>query len=189
MNRKIKTSASEMREEIQSTFYHCISTDDNLHHNRCTKGPKSWCFYNRSIVCDEDPPSQETMKIYFHLEPQELAHIKTVYDCLTSDEMMKRCLQGLTHNRNEHLHSRIWKFAPKLGNASRDTVEFATATAVCNYNIGHTASNFAGILGIESTMAKEKSLKAKDVVMDSPYRRKMRNQKLQKDLEYAAGAF
>ena len=108
------------------------------------------------------------MKIYFHLGPQELARIKAAYDCLTSDEMMKRCLQGLTQNRNEHLHLRIWKFATNNKNASRNIVEFATATAVCNYNVGYAASNLAGILGIESTTAMEKYIKAKDVVMDSP---------------------
>ena len=68
-------------------------------------------------------------------------------------------------------------------------VTFATATAVANYHVGYVASNFAEVLGIIPTVEMKKYLENNDKVMDSPYRRKMRNKKLQKDLEYAAGAF
>lgn len=115
--------------------------------------------------------------------------LKAVYERLTSDELMTRCLQGMTQNRNEHLHSRIWRICPKHRNASKMIVDFACATAVCNYNVGYSASSLTGILGIESTLSMEKYLQTQDVAMDSPYRRKMRNNKMRRDLEYAAGKF
>ncbi len=68
-------------------------------------------------------------------------------------------------------------------------INFASATAVCNYNVGYTESSLTGILGIESTLSMEKYLQTKDVAMDSPYRRKLRNKNIRRDLEYAAGKF
>ena len=53
-------------------------------------------------------------------------------------------------------------------------VTFATATAVANYHVGYVASNFAEVLGIIPTVEMKKYLENKKV-MDSPYRRKMRN--------------
>ncbi|XP_037799808.1 uncharacterized protein LOC119594791 [Penaeus monodon] len=129
------------------------------------------------------------MKVYFRLEEAQKRKIKAIYDRLTTDEMMNRCLQGITQNRNEHLHSRIWRICPKHRNASKMLVDFATATAVCNYNVGYSESNLVGLLGIESTLSMEKYLQNMDKMMDSPFRRKMRNKTLQRDLEYAAGGF
>lgn len=68
-------------------------------------------------------------------------------------------------------------------------VEFATATAVCQYNVGYVNSSLMETLGIEYTTSMDNYLVAKDKTMDTPVRRKMRNKKLQKELEYAAGAF
>ena len=189
LNRKVHTSAEEMREEILSTFFHCTSTDENPQHDKCPKNENSWCFYNKSIARGETPPSHSKMKVYFHLGEAELQQVKAVYERLTSDELMTRCLQGMTQNRNEHLHSRIWRICPKHRNASKMIVDFACATAVCNYNVGYSASSLTGILGIESTLSMEKYLQTQDVAMDSPYRRKMRNNKIRRDLEYAAGKF
>ncbi|XP_076045369.1 uncharacterized protein LOC143027746 [Oratosquilla oratoria] len=189
LNRKVGTSASEMRDEILSTFFHCTSTDDNPQHDKCAKGERSWCFYNRSIALGQQPHSHTKMRIYFRLEKAQIRKIKGIYDRLTTDEMMNRCLQGITQNRNEHLHSRVWRICPKHRNASKMLVDFATATAVCNYNVGYSESNLAGLLGIESTLSMEKYLQNLDKMMDSPLKRKMRNKNLQRDLEYAAGGF
>ncbi|KAK4302803.1 hypothetical protein Pmani_025132 [Petrolisthes manimaculis] len=71
----------------------------------------------------------------------------------------------------------------------RRSVDFATATAVCNYNVGYMESNITHLLGIEYTHAMDKYLKHKDETMDAPIKRKMRKVRIRKELEYAAGAF
>ena len=65
----------------------------------------------------------------------------------------------------------------------RRIVEFATAMAVANFNVGYVASNLADILGIEITSSMEKDLAAREAKIDTPYRWKMRNAKLRKDLQ------
>lgn len=49
-------------------------------------------------------------------------------------------------------------------------VDFATATAVCNYNVGCSENNLAGLLGIKSTRSMEIYLQKRDKAMDSPFR-------------------
>lgn len=114
---------------------------------------------------------------------------KAVYDRLTTDEMMSRCIKGLTQNRNEHLHSRIWRLCPKHRNASPRMIKFATVTAIANYNAGYLGSNFNHLLGIDFTTSMETYLKERDNKMDSPIRRKMRKKFIRKALDYAAGGF
>ncbi|KAK3888123.1 hypothetical protein Pcinc_007805 [Petrolisthes cinctipes] len=128
-------------------------------------------------------------ELYFRLSDEQVRQVKGIYDRLTSNEMMSRCIQGMTQNRNEHLHSRVWRLCPKHRNASKRMVDFATATAVCNYNVGYVNSSLMETLGIEYTTSIDKYLVAKDKAMDTPIRRKMRNKKLKRELEYASGAF
>ena len=49
-------------------------------------------------------------------------------------------------------------------------VDFATATAIGNYNVGYSESTLAGLLGIESTLSMEIYLQNKDKTMDFPFR-------------------
>ncbi|KAK8372313.1 hypothetical protein O3P69_019807 [Scylla paramamosain] len=113
IKRKANTTEGEMRDEIMSSFYHCTSTDDNHHHDLCPKGEDSWCFFQAAVARGETPKSHSEMKVFFSLPPEQLELVKGVYTRLTTDEMMKRCLQGLTQNPNESLHSRIWLHCPK----------------------------------------------------------------------------
>ncbi|XP_068214089.1 uncharacterized protein [Palaemon carinicauda] len=191
MKMMIGTSAEAMRNEILSSYFHCSSTDDNPQHHLCTKGKNSWCFYNRILANNEVPPSHDTMKIHFKLGKQELAFLKQIYERLTSDDLMKKCLKGLTQNSNESLHHRIWNLCPKHQRANKRMVDFAVATAIARYNIGYLASSSSlfECLGIEVTTAVSKHLKQLDRLMDSPIRRKTRIQNLKRDMEYAAGGF
>lgn len=190
LNRKIGTSAKEMREEIMSTFYHCTSTDMNPQHQLCAKGEHSWCFYNRSMARGETPQSHTKMKVFFHLDDEQKEQVKAIYDRLTTDDMMNKCLKGVTQNRNEHLHSRVWKLCSKHLCATKRMVHFATATAATNYNVGYVASHLGERLGIEWTTSMMTHLTAKDKRMDLPHKRRMRNKKLRDRLqEYASGGF
>lgn len=190
LNRKIRTSASEMSNEILSSFYYCTSSDDRPNHEYCPKGSNSWCFYNRSLANEEKPKSHSHMKVYFQAQDEQLQQVKAVYDRLTTDKLMTKCLKGMTQNRNEHLHARISRICPKNKNASKTSVDFATATVVCDYNVGHTASDLSVRFGIGPTMSQEQYLKKKDDIMDTPCKKRTRGKRMRRELEfYAAGRF
>ncbi len=47
------------RNAIWANLLHCMSTDDAPHHSRCPNSPSSWCFYNRALANDQEPPAHE----------------------------------------------------------------------------------------------------------------------------------
>ena len=180
LKRRVGTTASEMRDEILSSFHHCTSSDAEPKHHLCTKGPNSWCFYNKNLALGKVPPTHKKMKVSFKLTDRQLQAVKAIYDRLTTDEMMERCLKGMTQNRNESLHSRIWKLCPKHKNKSRLYIEFTTATTVGHYNAGYESSNLCDVFGMETSSEFIKYLKRKDKAMDAHIRVKMRNKRLER---------
>lgn len=80
-----------------------------------------------------------------------LWEVKAIYDCLTTDKMMSRCLHGMTRNRNESLHARIWGICPKHKNTTKMYVDLATTTAVAHYNGGYVRANLSDILGMTTS--------------------------------------
>lgn len=129
------------------------------------------------------------MKVSFNLEPDQLQRVKDVYTRLTTDVMMKRCLQGFTQNPNESFHSRIWLYSPKHLPTTKRKLEFAVAQATSEYNTGHLDSNIYLAMGLPLTTIVEKYLRRKDKKMDIPLKKKMRNRRLQKELDYEAGSY
>lgn len=182
LNGKDDTTVSEMREEILSTFYKCTSTDDEPQNDGCAIGPDSWCFYNRNLARGEQTPSHTKMKVKFRLDKDQLQQVKALYERPTTDEMITKCLKGRTQNCNEHLHSRIWRIYFKQRNDSKRMVDFAAATAVCNY-VGYLSSDITDRLAIKFITTVEKYLNPRDAAKDIPYRRKQRNSRIRRDLE------
>lgn len=77
--------------------------------------------------------------------------MEAIYQGLTTDDIITWCLKGMTQNRTEHLHSHVRKMCPKLKPASTWIVEFATANAVSDYNVGYVAICLVELLGIQLT--------------------------------------
>ncbi|KAK3883818.1 hypothetical protein Pcinc_011881 [Petrolisthes cinctipes] len=174
-----------------SSFYHCSATDKNasFHHRLCPKEKDSWCFYNRALANGDTPKSHSEMNVHFELDDEGLNLVKQVYDRLTTDDMMMKCMRGKTPNTNESLHSRIWKYCSNHKNATKPILDFVVATATAAYNTGYVASNINKLLGIPYSKHLNNHLKALDDIMDFSLKRKMRNKRLQQDLEYASGSF
>ncbi|MPC38583.1 hypothetical protein E2C01_032091 [Portunus trituberculatus] len=97
---------------------------------------------------------------------------------------MKRCLQGLTQNPNESLHSRIWMHCPKHISAVKRKLDFVTVVATMEYNNGYVASNLHVSLGLPYSSILAKALREKDKMMNRPLAKKMRNKWLQRELFY-----
>ncbi|GIY43294.1 uncharacterized protein CDAR_123881 [Caerostris darwini] len=70
------------------------------------------------------------------LNDKVLEVIKPIYESLSVDSLLERCLGSETQNNNESLNSLIWTFAPKHIHAGPKTIEIATFFAVSNFNEG-----------------------------------------------------
>ncbi|XP_032688218.1 uncharacterized protein LOC116852215 [Odontomachus brunneus] len=64
--------------------------------------------------------------------------IKPIYEELSSDDLLKRCLGGYTQNSNENYNALIWSMAPKSVFSGKVIIDTASNIAVCTYNEGYS---------------------------------------------------
>lgn len=130
-----KKSVKDMKNAIWATYDHKRSTEENPHHERCPAGSTSWCAWRKAEAAG-------TLDAYTHKKPPlndaVLDVIRPVYEDLTSDNLLQRCLGCFTQNNNESLNALIWLFAPKHLYSGKDIVEIATFLATCIFNGGYT---------------------------------------------------
>lgn len=138
-----KDSLENMRNEIWATFYHYISTDKKPQHERCPKGADSWCAYQKAQATN----SLEKFKHPPALSEEAQTILKPIYEDLSKDDLLKRCLGGNTQNNNESFNMCVWSIAPKHLFCGHETVEIATHLAACIFNEG-----FATILKVMEIM-------------------------------------
>ncbi|XP_071575445.1 uncharacterized protein [Temnothorax nylanderi] len=142
--RRHADSVEEMSKEVWATFFHKCSTDRNPQHQNCPAGEDSWCKWQQAAAKGElnkfrhDKPP---------LTPEVQAAIKPVYEDLSREELLTRCLGAETQNSNKSLNSLIWTFAPKHLHSGAKIVEIATFLAVIIFNEG-----FQGVVKTLSTM-------------------------------------
>ncbi|GIY80919.1 uncharacterized protein CDAR_70691 [Caerostris darwini] len=103
--------------------------------------PVSWCKWRKSEVegtleTFEHPPAQDD-------EAQEVS--KPIYEDLTADDLLERCLGSNTQNNNESFISCVWQLAPKHQFAGKKKL----SDAACTFNEGFTAIlNIMDVMGI-----------------------------------------
>lgn len=131
--RRNSESVESMKKSIFATLGHYCSTDKRPRHENCPVGPDSWCKYRQAQMNQEGyvhpPPA---------ISPQLEKHLLPIYEALTNDELLKRCLGGHTQNANESFNGTIWRLTPKHLNAGRKVVELAAFLAAIIFNDGYT---------------------------------------------------
>lgn len=139
-------SVYNMKKAIWATFFHYSSTDKNPQHDNCPTGADSWCKYQKAKATS----GLEKFK-HEPLPEDVLAAIKPIYEDLSKDELLQRCVGGFTQNNNESLNQLIWKIAPKSLMGSSKIVEIAAYIAACTFNEGSSALlAFLKDMGIET---------------------------------------
>lgn len=73
---------------------------------------------------------------YTPLPEDVIQAIKPIYEDLSRDELLERCLGSFTQNANESLNQLIWRIVPKKLSGSRKIVEFASYVAAYIFNEG-----------------------------------------------------
>ena len=81
-----------MKSSIAAILRHRLSTDAMPNHSECPKGPETWCKYNK------DP---ENFKHKNPLPKAVAIHIKPVFDRLSNNKILERCLDGFNQNAAE----------------------------------------------------------------------------------------
>jgi len=126
------SDVKSMKKKIWAIFYHYRSTDAAPEHKYCPTGPDSWCKYNVALL-------EKKEKQFKHqgLPPVVMDATKPIFDKLTKDELLERCVGGHTQNPNESLNSIIWKNAPKTVFCGKQVLDIGVADAVIIFNTGY----------------------------------------------------
>jgi len=130
--RRNSDSVEKMRNEIWSTLYHKMSTDENPQHEKCPVGVDSWCSWQRSKALG-------TLATYEHKSPMHedvFKAIQPIYKELSSDNLLSRCLGAYSQNSNESFNAVVWSIAPKMMSSGKTIVDIATDVAVITFNEG-----------------------------------------------------
>lgn len=94
-------------------------------------GEGSWCKW-----CQAE--SKRTLKTFEHdripIAPSIVELFEPVYEVLSLNDLLERCLGAYIQNSNESLNSGIWAFAPKHLHSRRQVVNIATHLAVSIFN-------------------------------------------------------
>lgn len=134
--RRNSDSVDKMRDAIWGTYYHYSSTDENPQHNKCPIGAESWCAWQRASAAG-------TLASFKHdyqaLPNYVLQAMKPVYEDLSKDVLLERCVGEFTQNSNESFNQIIWKITPKHLPAGLSVVEMAANISACQFNEGTSA--------------------------------------------------
>ena len=101
--RRNKDSVKDMKTEIWATSKHKSSTDTNPQHDSCPPGDDSWCTWQKA-------KAQGKLAEYSHkpaLSDDVLIEIILVYEYLSSENLLQRCIGGFTQNNNASLNAFI----------------------------------------------------------------------------------
>ncbi|KAH9364471.1 hypothetical protein HPB48_021867 [Haemaphysalis longicornis] len=107
---------------------------------------------------------EPTPKHRYNLPPHVYEALLPVYERLSDEKLLQRCLQGKTQNSNESLHSMIWALAPNEKHASLFTVQAAVAEAVLKFNAGNERASASILkqLDLNPGLASTKRMAEKD---------------------------
>ncbi|XP_068672674.1 uncharacterized protein [Montipora foliosa] len=121
---------SGMKKAVHASFFHCASSEKRDLHNHCPAGPSSWCGFQRD---------RNTFKHGPGLPDAVIARVKPVYQRLSEDTLLNKCLHGKTQNQNEAVNGMVWERIPKEVFVGMDLLEFGLFDAINHFNIGARA--------------------------------------------------
>lgn len=134
--RRNLNSVEGMRSAIIATLDHYCSTDQLPRHNNCPKGAESWCEWRKA-------EAKNTLADFKHpprlIDDDIEKHIRPIYEELSKDDLLKRCLGGHTQNANESFNSTVWRMTPKHLHSGIKIVEIAAFIAGGMFNEGYSA--------------------------------------------------
>ncbi|CAK9816232.1 hypothetical protein ANTPLA_LOCUS8931 [Anthophora plagiata] len=132
--RRNVNSVANMKNAIMATYYHLCSTNENPRHELCPTGEESWCTWKKAEALGT---GTDTLNHPPTLHPDVQKHIFPIFEELSNEDLLQRCLGGHTQNANESFNSTVWRFAPKHLNSGLKIVEIGAFIASSIFNEGY----------------------------------------------------
>ena len=122
-----------MEKAIQASLNHCIASKRRNLHMLCPDGADSWCRFKQDKGTSLYKPGPG-------LPDNIIKLVKPIYERLSKDDLLERCLDGKTQNQNESLNGMIWNRLPKEVFIGSDMLKLGVYDAVAHFNIGSQAA-------------------------------------------------
>ena len=123
-----------MKTAIYATRCHVASSKNNNFHDHCPEGPNSWCMYQ------VDEANGTSLYVPGKGLPNgAIRHVKAVFDDLSNDSLLMKCLHGKIQNQNESFNGMIWNRVPKSRFIKYKQFATAIFDATAHFNIGNLA--------------------------------------------------
>ena len=120
-------SVYAMKKTLGAPLYHYSENKDiEKRHHFCPCGPNSWCKFQSDRSTGKNSYRREQIGIPFAIHEK----IKPIFQDLSSDDLLSKCLHCKTLNVNESLNPVIWKQCPKDVYVERFTLE--SRSSFCN---------------------------------------------------------
>ena len=135
--RQNKGNLAGMKEAINAIKHHIIEEPTKplaFQHRFCPKAKDSWCYFQRDEASETN--SNHNAARLPHAFMQELSPI---FDRLSNEDLLKRCLLGLTQNQNESLNGTLWTLIPKTLFLGKRQVTIGVCEAISVFNTGAAA--------------------------------------------------
>ena len=112
---------------------------------------ESWCSYQRAQARNE-----AFQHDYRPLPSNVLDAIRPIYNDLSKETLLERCVGGFNQNNNESFNQLIWKISPKIVSSGAIVVNLAAYIAVGHQisvlQAASTAEELLYGLGIDDPM-------------------------------------
>ena len=134
--RSNKNNLKAMQAATRATLFHVASNKENsYHYPHCPTGSDSWCKYNK-----DQADNTSTYKPGPGLPISVILKLRPIFEELSHENLLNKCLHGLTQNQNESFNAMIWDRVPKSRYISFSQLQLGVYDAVANFNIGRKAS-------------------------------------------------
>lgn len=114
-----------------AVFYHCISSKAYPKHGQCPKAADSWCRYQRAKFQGKSYEDKSQ-----GLKLDIISIVRPIYMQLLDQNLLKKCLHGLTQNANESFNGVLWQIIPKEVFVELQTLRLGALIAVIQFNDG-----------------------------------------------------
>ena len=121
-----------MKKSILAILLHLTENDnEGDRHKCCPRNKDSWCKFQSDKVT-----GKSTYKAKDGLPKSIKEVVLPVFQELSRDELLSKCLHGQTQNANEALNNIIWQRCPKSTYVCKRIVDIAAASAIMYFNDG-----------------------------------------------------
>lgn len=142
-----------MKKAVMRIYFHAFSTKDDPHHGLCPKGVDSWCYFQEQLALGIPPEKvveKQKRSLSFQMPKEEERKVKAVFESLSSTGLLERCVRGLTQNKNESFHSKMWARARKTKFEGLHRISFVARSAILDHNCGYQRASLLTRLGMTS---------------------------------------